>query len=95
LVQLPNTIYKGKLSREQVHGKINRFYYDTAQVANPVTMAAMVKLGPVAQIVYGIDFPYRTAEDHTKGLEAIFSGSDLQAIDRDNAIRILPRLKAT
>jgi hypothetical protein len=28
-----------------------------------------------------------------KGLAANFSGADLAAIDRDNALRILPRLR--
>jgi hypothetical protein len=29
-----------------------------------------------------------------KGLAGSFSGSDLMAIERDNAVRIIPRLKA-
>jgi hypothetical protein len=28
------------------------------------------KLVPVSQIVYGTDFPYRTAADHTKGVNS-------------------------
>ena len=94
LVQAVNTPpYKDKFSRADVEGEIRRFFYDTAQVANPITLAAMVKLVPVAQIVYGTDFPYRTAADHTKGLSEVFSGADLQAIDRENALRLLPRLR--
>jgi len=38
--------------------------------------------------------PYRTGVEHVKGLSAAFSGADLMAIERDNALRILPRLKA-
>jgi predicted TIM-barrel fold metal-dependent hydrolase len=95
LVQMVSTPpYKDKFTRDQVNGEITRVYYDTAQVANPITLAALVKLVPVAQIVYGTDFPYRTAADHTKGLTGIFSGNDLAAIDRENALRLLPRLKA-
>jgi 6-methylsalicylate decarboxylase len=94
LVQMVSTPpYKDKFTRDQVNAEITRFYYDTAQVPNPITMAALVKLVPMSQIVYGTDFPYRTAADHTKGLTEIFSGSDLAAIDRGNALRILPRLK--
>src|SRR5215510_14812960 len=87
--------HKDKFTRAIVEGELRRFHYDTAQVANPITMAALVKLVPISQIVYGTDFPYRTAADHTKGLEAIFSGADLKAIDRENALRLLPRLKTT
>ena len=85
--------YKDKYTRDQVNAEITRFYYDTAQVANPVTLAALVKLVPISQIVYGTDFPYRTAADHTKGVSLVFTGDDLKAIDRENALRILPRLK--
>jgi predicted TIM-barrel fold metal-dependent hydrolase len=58
------------------------------------TLAALAKLVPVSQIVYGTDFPYRTAADHSKGVAALFSGDDLKKIDRENALRLLPRLAA-
>jgi 6-methylsalicylate decarboxylase len=85
--------YKGKLTREMVDGELNRFYYDTAQIANAVTIGALARLVPISQIVFGTDFPYRTGIDHVKGLERVFSGADLAAIDRENALRIVPRLK--
>jgi predicted TIM-barrel fold metal-dependent hydrolase len=87
--------YAGKFTREQVDGELRRFFYDTAQVANPVTLSAMVQLMPITQIVYGTDFPYRTAADHTKGLTAFFKGDDLAKVDRENALRLLPRLRST
>jgi len=77
-----------------VEGELKRFYYDTAQVANNVTLAAMAQLMPISQIVYGTDFPYRRAEEHTKGVTEFFKGDDLKAIDRENALRLIPRLKA-
>jgi predicted TIM-barrel fold metal-dependent hydrolase len=87
--------YKEKVTRAMVDGELTRFYYDTAQIANSVTIGALAKLVPISQIVYGTDFPYRTGIDHVKGLAANFSGADLMAIDRDNALRILPRLRTT
>ena len=77
----------------RVLAELRRFYYDTAQSANPVAMAALTKFIPTSQIVYGTDYPYRTAADHTKGLAEIFSAADLRAIERDNALRILPRMR--
>jgi predicted TIM-barrel fold metal-dependent hydrolase len=85
--------YKDKFTREIVDGELRRFYYDTAQVSNAVTIGALAKLVPISQIVYGTDYPYRTGLEHVKGLSAAFSGADLMAIDRENALRILPRLK--
>ena len=58
-----------------------------------MTIGALAKLVPISQIVYGTDYPYRTGLDHVKGLAGNFSGADLMAIDRENALRILPRLK--
>jgi 6-methylsalicylate decarboxylase len=86
--------YKDKFTRAIVDAELNRFYYDTAQISNAVTIGALAKLVPISQIVYGTDYPYRTGLDHTKGLAAAFSGADLLAIERENALRILPRLKA-
>jgi hypothetical protein len=60
-------------------GELKRFHYDTAQVANNVTLAAMAQLMPISQIVYGTDFPYRSAADHSKGVSEFFKGNDLKA----------------
>jgi predicted TIM-barrel fold metal-dependent hydrolase len=76
-----------------VEGELKRFHYDTAQVANNITLAAMVQLMPISQIVYGTDFPYRSAGEYTKNLTEFFKGDDLKAIDREDALRLIPRLK--
>jgi 6-methylsalicylate decarboxylase len=74
---------------------LKRFYYDTAQSANPAAMGALRELVPAGQIVFGTDFPFRTLEEHVEGLRHCgFSGNDLQAIERDNALALLPHLKA-
>jgi predicted TIM-barrel fold metal-dependent hydrolase len=78
-----------------VEYELKRFYYDTAQAAHPFALASLLKLVPVSQVVFGTDFPYRTGAEHVKGLTDYgFSAKDLQAIDRDNALRLLPRLGA-
>jgi len=78
-----------------VEAELKRFYYDTAQAAHPYALASLTRLIPVSQIVFGTDFPYRTAIDHVKGLTDYgFSANDLQSIDRDNALRLLPQLRA-
>ena len=82
--------YKGRFTRDTVDHELKRFYYDTAQVANDVTVQALAKLVPVSQIVFGTDFPYRTSIEHVTGLTERFNAEDLAAIGRDNALRILP-----
>jgi len=60
-----------------------------------MALASLTKLVPATQILFGSDYPYRTGEDHVKGLlEYGFSLADLRAIERDNALRLLPRLRA-
>jgi len=58
-----------------------------------VTIDALVKLVPVSQVVFGSDYPYRTSDEHVKGLSGKFNAADLKMIERDNALRILPRLR--
>jgi predicted TIM-barrel fold metal-dependent hydrolase len=75
-------------------GAAAKFYYDTAQVANPAAMSALSKVVPISQIVFGTDFPFRTLAEHVKGLKecGVFSRKDLQAIDQ-NALRLLPKFR--
>jgi hypothetical protein len=49
---------------------------------------------PVSQIVYGSDFPYRTAAEHSEGVDAIFGEEDRMHVNRENSLRILPQLRA-
>ena len=77
-------------------GAAGKFYYDTAQVANPAAMSALSKVVPISQIVFGTDYPFRTPAEHVKGLKecGVFSARDLERIDRENALPLLPRFKA-
>ena len=72
--------------------ELKRFYYDTAWSAHPMALASLTRLVDVSQILFGSDYPYRTGEDHVVGLREFgFSPADLRAIERGNALRLLPR----
>jgi 6-methylsalicylate decarboxylase len=87
--------YKDRgFTAETVGAQLRRFYYDTAQASNPIAMASLTKLVATSQIVFGTDYPYRTSEDHVKGLANVFGAADLRAIEYDNPMRILPRQRA-
>ncbi|HEV2202813.1 MAG TPA: amidohydrolase family protein [Bryobacteraceae bacterium] len=77
-------------------GAASKFYYDTAQTSNPAAMSALKKIIPVSQVVFGTDFPYRTAQEHVKGLQecGVFDAKELRQIDRENALTLLPRWRA-
>jgi len=71
---------------------IRRFFYDTAGSANPIVMQGIAKLAGASQLVFGTDYPFGNPASLAEGLQSVgFSGSQLLAIDRENAIRILPR----
>ncbi len=75
--------------------ELTRFYYDTAWAAHPMALASLLKLVPISQVLFGSDYPYRTGADNVKGLADYgFSATDLRAIGRENAIKLLPRLQA-
>jgi 6-methylsalicylate decarboxylase len=72
-----------------------KLYYDTAQTSNAAAMSALLKVAPLSQILFGTDFPFRTAADNVKGLKecGVFTAKNLRDIDRENAVRLLPRFK--
>ncbi len=71
-----------------------RFFYDIAQSSNPVATAALRRVIPVSQVVFGSDYPFRTPAEHVKALEAggVFSRAELQDVYRGNVQRALPAL---
>jgi 6-methylsalicylate decarboxylase len=90
---------KGAKEREKrlpngVMYELKKFYYDTAQANHPGALAAILKLVTPAQMLYGTDYPFRPGAEETDGLAAQhFAPNDLMAIERDNALRLLPELK--
>ncbi len=75
--------------------ELKKFYYDTAQANHAGALAALTRLIPIAQLLYGTDFPYRDGAEVNAGLAAYhFSHRELRAIERDNALRLMPTLKA-
>ena len=61
-------------------------------------MASLLKMVPVSQILFGTDFPLGggSAAIVAKGLadNGGCTASEMRAIDRENALRLLPRLRA-
>jgi predicted TIM-barrel fold metal-dependent hydrolase len=74
--------------------ELKKMFYDTSNASNPWALAPLLKLVSTSQILFGSDFPFRSPDENAKGLRDIgFSADELLAIDRGNALRLLPRLK--
>lgn len=74
-----------------------RFSYDLAGAANPGAVASLLQLVPSTQILFGTDFPPggSSAEiARALGGMTLLTDADLRAIERENALRLFPRLRA-
>jgi predicted TIM-barrel fold metal-dependent hydrolase len=83
-------------SEAEVFETLARLYYDLALSAHPVPLAALQRLAPISQILFGADWPFTPEAGVARTLrqldEAGLSDDDLQAIARENALRVFPRL---
>jgi len=74
--------------------ELKKFHYDTAQGNHSGALAALMKIATPSQVLYGTDFPFRDGAEENGGLSAFrFEAKDLRAIERDNALKLLPTLK--
>lgn len=75
--------------------ELKKFHYDTAQGNHSGALAALMKIVAPSQVLFGTDFPFRDGAEEIDGLAAFqFQPAELRAIERDNALKLLPTLKA-
>ena len=74
--------------------ELKKLHYDVALAAYPTALTALLTLVPTSQVLLGSDFPFGLPGDAIRGLEAHgFKPADLNAILRENAARLIPRLQ--
>jgi 6-methylsalicylate decarboxylase len=85
---------KDRLPEGPVH-YLQKFFYDTANASTINPLASLMKLVSSAQVVFGTDFPFLTAGATASELRetGLFSAADLRAIDRDNAVGLMPKYR--
>ena len=72
---------------------VQKYYYEIAQGNLPGQFAALLKIIPVSQLMFGSDYPYREGTEAVDGLNAYtFSDAERASINRETALRLLPRL---
>ena len=73
---------------------LRKYNYEIAQGNTPGQFAALLKMVSVSQVLFGTDFPYRDGMEAVDGLRDYgFSAADAAAIDRGNAMALMPGLK--
>jgi predicted TIM-barrel fold metal-dependent hydrolase len=84
----------GKAMPKGLMYELKKFNYDTAQGNHSGALAALMKIVTPEQVLFGTDFPFRDGAEEIGGLSAFFKGDELRAIERDNALKLIPGLKA-
>jgi 6-methylsalicylate decarboxylase len=82
-----------KLPRGAIH-ELKKFHYDLAGATNAGAVSSLLQLVSAERVLFGTDFPPAgPSVDIVKSLGGLgFSAVELRAIERDNALRLLPRL---
>jgi predicted TIM-barrel fold metal-dependent hydrolase len=84
-----------EIAPEGIEAELKKLHYDTANSAFKPTMAALLGFVPASQVLFGSDYPYYTIAENTDNLMKLsLSVGVRRAIDRGNAERLMPRLKA-
>ncbi len=80
----------GEIAPQGYEAEFKRLYYDTANATHPSSMAALLKLIPGSQVVFGSDYPYVPIPVQAAALRSQGLPDDLvSAIESGNAKRLL------
>lgn len=85
----------GQFAPNGIENEFKRLHYDTANAIYPGSMAALFKLVPESQVVFGTDYPYFPVGAQAASLQKLgLAAAQLRAIESGNAMRLMPRIKA-
>lgn len=77
-----------------VRAELRKLHFDIAGASSPGALKSLRDLLPASNILYGSDAPFVKPESGLKDMaQTPFSREELQLIERDNALRLLPRVK--
>ena len=75
-----------------IEAEFRRLYYDTANATHPSSMAALLKLVPSSQVVFGSDYPYVPIDTQLKAIDRLdISDAVKEAIKFKNAQSLLKK----
>jgi predicted TIM-barrel fold metal-dependent hydrolase len=74
--------------------EFGRLFYDVVNASNPISFNAIRQLAGIPQLLYGSDFPFWSPQLTVDALAKLgLTPGEMRAVERDNALRLLPRLK--
>ena len=85
-------------SEAEVFETLARLYYDVALSGHPVAFAGLRRLAPITQLLFGSDWPFTPEMGVARNIHQLrdtgLGEADMQALARQNAERLFPRLAA-
>ncbi|MGH6672121.1 MAG: amidohydrolase family protein [Xanthobacteraceae bacterium] len=83
-----------KFMPQGVLAELRKLYYDTASADTAPSMAALRLMSPLTHILFGTDYPFVSVAGAVRHLQNdSMPDADRTAIERGNALALLPRLK--
>lgn len=84
----------GKNFPAGMRAELRKFYYDTASAWNDGAMAALLNIVAPSHVFFGSDYPFLQATTAAKKMNQVKLAPAVKAaIDRNNALKLFPRLK--
>ncbi len=75
--------------------ELKKLYYECAHAAYPAAISALTNFAPTSQLLFGTDYPAEPMESTLDELPLNhLPPAVMQALNRGNAERLFPRLKA-
>ena len=85
----------GKNFPAGMRAELRKFYYDNASAWNSSAMAALMNLVPKDHMFFGSDYPFLAATEAVHKFDRLkLDPATRTAIERNNAFKLFPRLKA-
>lgn len=88
---------KDRLPNGFLH-EVKKFHYDLAGASNVGAVASLLQLVSASHVLFGTDFPPGgSSASIAAAIQKLgmFSAADIRAIERDNALALLPRLRVS
>ena len=99
LVNLFGIQNRPAMTAAEVREGFQSFYYDLTAATTQAQLVGLLDLVPTSQILFGFDMPFMPDSSIEPAIEALcgfpqFDPATLQAMARDNALRLYPALAA-
>ena len=88
-----NARNRAEFAPDGIEAELRKLHYDTANATHAASMAALLKLVPPSQVLFGSDYPYFPLNQVQLIRQMGLPNEAVLAIEHGNAGRLVPRLQ--